>query len=65
MLCYRAYPFPDSKWFLAMGVSPFTNLLFNHFKGMFNININQSFFDSTIYKECSSPISQPVTLKYY
>ena len=37
---YRIYPFPDSKWFLAMGVRRFTNTPFNYFKAMFNVSIN-------------------------
>ena len=63
MPCYRAFPFPDLKWFLAIGVWHFHNAPFNHFKIMFNISTNLSFFDSTISKECSSPISQPFTQK--
>ena len=39
MSCYRTYPFPDSKWFLAMGVRSFTNDPFNHFKAMLNISM--------------------------
>ena len=39
-----------------MGVRRFTNNFFNHFKAMFSISKN--FFDSTISKESSSPISQ-------
>ena len=37
MPCYRTYPFPDSKWFLTMGVRCFTDALFNHFKVIINI----------------------------
>ena len=40
MPCDRTYPFPDSKWFLAMGVWRFTNASFSHFKAMSIININ-------------------------
>ena len=63
MPCYRTYLFPNWKWFLAMGVRRFTNAPFNHFKAMFNVSINQYFFDSTISKECPSPLSQPLTQK--
>ena len=37
MQYYRAYSFPDSKLFLAIGVRRFTDATSNHFKAMFNI----------------------------
>ena len=40
MPCYRTYPSPDSKWFLAMVAWHFTSALLNHFKAMLNISIN-------------------------
>ena len=44
MPCYRAYPFPGSKLFLAMGVPHSTSYPFNDFKAMFNISIKYFFF---------------------
>ena len=62
IICHAIeHPFPDSKWFFAMGVRRFPNAPFSHFKAMSNASINSSLFDCTVFKECSSSVSQSFT----